>query len=414
MRDESVGAQLSVRSSSLAGSRVKIKEHGAPPKSQPPTACDLARGIPAPVAKYKFAHVLESLRRDGRFIYGAARPIVRARRSWSHLRSVPRTRAFKATAITTAGATSAAQHKQPLQAVDEASTKIDTTPPRAADKPGHLQQCIARCLQSTCGCLSADASTAAALKSPPPELAPSAAPLPSTRSSDAATLRSLQAELAQLRLDEPDLARAIEVSNETDWLQCFLAASVTAGGINRPCPIVRILSQDFKLEESKVAEILSAGLIEILPEGGEANRAVVAVVRDIQIIGRLLPHSFHDVVVAHLVQLQRLRQRARERGSTGSRWSTICRHSASRSSGACSTRGIYTAQLHGARFLFTAFPVRFPYDCGRRRAASLQRAPECGQGRRARGDSKPLEFVSRPEAVAHCERVFDQPVLRVE
>ena len=320
--------------------------------------------------------------------------------------------------IAAADATSAARHKQPLQAVDEASTKIDTAPPRAADKRGHLQQCIARCLQSTCGCLSANTSKDAAPKSPPPELAPSTAPLPLTRHSEAATLRSLQAELAQLRLDEPDLARAIEsISDKTDWLQCFLAAC--GHSVEASTALVRSyasLSQDFKLEETKVADILSAGLIEILPDdGGEANRAVVAVVRDIQIIGRLLQtHSFHDVVAAHLVQLQRLltaSARARQYGiSMVHDLSTL---SLTLVRSMLDPRNLH-AQLHGARFLFTAFPVRFHtivvVDAPPAFGVLLNAVKAVAPG----AIPKPLEFVSRPEAVAHCERVFGQPVLRVE
>ena len=62
--------------------------------------CGIFTSPPIVKQKYKFAHVLESLRRDGRFIYGAASPIARARDArGQRLRSaVARTHAIKATA----------------------------------------------------------------------------------------------------------------------------------------------------------------------------------------------------------------------------------------------------------------------------------------------------------------------------
>ena len=69
------------------------------------------------------------------------------------------------------------------------------------------------------------------------------------------------------------------------------------------------------------------------------------------------------------------------------------------------------AQLRGAHFLFTAFPARFStivvVDAPPAFSILLNAVKAVAPG----AIPKPLEFVSRPEALAHCERTFGQPVL---
>ena len=92
-----------------ARKEVQIIEHGAPPKFQLTDGQDelaVRKFHPASncKAEVQVCAFLESLRRDGRFIYGAASPIARARDARAHYRAqhlrsaVARTHAFKATA----------------------------------------------------------------------------------------------------------------------------------------------------------------------------------------------------------------------------------------------------------------------------------------------------------------------------
>ena len=77
--------------------------------------------------------------------------------------------------------------------------------------------------------------------------------------------------LADLRLTEPAIAHEIEsISEDIEWLQCFWVACDR----NQAATTAMIRSyaswrQDFKLDETRIAAILRAQLIEILP-GGEA------------------------------------------------------------------------------------------------------------------------------------------------
>jgi len=233
-------------------------------------------------------------------------------------------------------------------------------------------------------------------------------------SPEAAARVASNLEHAALRLAEPDLAQKIEsVLSDTEWLQCFWVAcdrdaEATAARV-RSCAS---WSQDLcDPEEAQVAEILSAGLIDILPGGGD-DCAVVTVVRDIRIISKLLQtHSFQQLITAHLVQLKRLLKtsaRAREHGVSmvhdlsRLNWALV---------GSMTDPRNLQAQLQAARFLFTAFPVRFetivvvdaPSSFGMLLNAVKAVAPGA--------IPKPLQFVSRPEAQIHCERIFGQPVL---
>ena len=71
------------------------------------------------------------------------------------------------------------------------------------------------------------------------------------------------------------------------------------------------------------------------------------------------------------------------------------------------------AQLSGAHFLFTGFPVTFDtivvVDAPPAFSMLLSAVKAIAPG----AIPKPLRFVSRPEAESYCERLFRQPVLRV-
>ena len=280
-----------------------------------------------------------------------------------------------------------------------------------------VQRCIASCLRCSCG-TNADARKTAALhqKILPQSPTPSGGrtPLPPEAAARLpGELRLLECELFRLRLAEPELAQDIElISEDLDWLQCFWAACDRDA--EATAALIRCYassSRAFDLADAQAAEILDAGLVDILP-GGDDDCPVVAVVRDIQTIRRLLQaHSFRDLVAAHLMQLQRLLKssaRARQHGVSmvhdlsGLSWALM--------QSMMDPRNLH-AQLSGARFLFTAFPVRFhtivvvdaPPAFGMLLSAAKVIAPGAIPA--------PLRFVSRPEADAHCELTFGQPVL---
>ena len=220
-------------------------------------------------------------------------------------------------------------------------------------------------------------------------------------------------ELAALKRAEPDLAHKVEsIVNDAEWLQCFWAAC--GHDVEATTARVRCCAswgQDYELDEPKAAEILSAGLIDILP-GGDDDGAVVAVVRDIQIIGRLLQtRSFQEVIAAHLMQLQRLLKtsaRAREYGV--SMVHDLSRLNLSLVGRMIDPRNLH-AQLQATRYLFTAFPVRFEtivvVDAPSSFGMILNAVKAVAPG----AIPKPLQFVYRPHAESHCKRVFGQPVL---
>ena len=296
--------------------------------------------------------------------------------------------------------------------------------PCPADEANHPHGCLATFLRSVSSCLKleapvAQAASLAALKAPPTVLPAAAAPSPkpssTTLSAEAAA--RLASELCNLCVEirhaEPGLAREIErISEDIEWLQCFWVFSDFS--IETTTALVRSyasLSRDFNLDERRVAEILSAGLIDILPGCGDGS-AVVAVVRDIQIIGQLLQtHSFQDVVAAHLMQLKLLLKtsaRARQHGLSMVHDLSGLNLALVRSM--LDPRNLH-AQLHGARFLFTAFPVRFEtivvVDAPPAFGVLLNAVKAVAPG----AIPKPLQFVSRPEAEYHCEQVFGQQVL---
>lgn len=219
--------------------------------------------------------------------------------------------------------------------------------------------------------------------------------------------------LADLRLTEPAIAHEIEsISEDIEWLQCFWVACDR----NQAATTAMIRSyaswrQDFKLDETRIAAILRAQLIEILPGGGSGS-AVTAVVRDIQTIGRLLEaYSFQDVIAAHLVQLKRLLKsssRAREHGI--SMVHDLSGLNMALVGSMIDPRNLH-AQLQATRFLFTAFPVRFQtivvVDAPPAFGLVLNAVKAIAPG----AIPEPLHFVSRPDAASYCERVFGQPVL---
>ena len=220
-------------------------------------------------------------------------------------------------------------------------------------------------------------------------------------------------QLAERRLEEPELAHEIDlISNDIDWLHCFSVAC--DHNVEAAAALVRSyasMSQEFTLEESQIAEILSARLIDILP-GGSDDTPVVAVVRDIQTIRLLLhTHSFHELVAAHLVQLQRLlTSSARARRHGVSMVHDLSGLSVALVGCMLDPRNLH-AQCTGARFLFTAFPVRFEtivvVDAPPAFGMLLEAVKRVAPG----AIPNPLQFVSRPDAAAHCERVFGFPVL---
>ena len=237
----------------------------------------------------------------------------------------------------------------------------------------------------------------------------------SEKMSPEAAARMMSAfQLAELRLAEPDLAREIElVINDSEWLLCFWNACDHSP--EATVALVRAYASwapDFQLDEGRTAEILAAGLIEILPGGDDECAPVVAVVRDIQIIGRLLQtHSFQEVLAAHFMQLKRLLKtsaRARQHGVSMVHdlsllsWGLV---------GSMMGPRNLQPQLNGARFLFTAFPVRFHtivvVDAPPAFGMLLNAVKAVAPG----AIPTPLQFVSRPEAESHCEQVFGRRVL---
>lgn len=234
-----------------------------------------------------------------------------------------------------------------------------------------------------------------------------------TLSPEAAALLTRSFQLLELKRTEPDVAREMEsISNDIEWLQCFWAACDR--DVEATTALVRCCascSRDFQLSEPQVAHILTARLIDILP-GGPEDSAVVAVVRNIQTIARLLrTHSFHDVVAAHLMQLKELlRTSSRARQYGVSMVHDLSGLNLALIGSMMDPRNLH-AQLHGARFLFTAFPVRFQtivvVDAPPAFGMLLNAVKSVAPG----AIPTPLQFVSRPEAAAHCELVFGQPVL---
>jgi hypothetical protein len=220
-------------------------------------------------------------------------------------------------------------------------------------------------------------------------------------------------ELAALRYAEPALARKIDaIISDTEWLQCFWVAS----DHDVEATIARIRcyaswGQDCELDQPQLIEILSAGLIDILPGGGD-DCAVVAVVRDIQTICRLLQtHSFQDVIAAHLMQLKLLLKTS----SRARQYGVSMVHDLSRLNWALIRRMMdprnLQAQLQASRLLFTAFPVRFEtivvVDAPPSFGMILNAVKAVAPG----AIPNPLQFVYRPEAVSHCVHVFGQRVL---
>lgn len=327
-----------------------------------------------------------------------------------------------------------------------AHAPLDTS--RPADEAGPLQRFVAGVLRCTCFDKAHNEPVvthlrAAPKKAPPPPptslLLPAAptgppppSPLPSSSDATArlaSELCTLQNALADLRLgteethDDAWRHEVERISDDLEWLQCFWLAC------DRDVPATTALvrsyaasSRSFQLDKARVADILSAGLIDILPDNRsrsgheeeveEDHCAVVAVVRDIQVIAELLQaYSFRDVVAAHLVQLERLlRTSARAR-----RYGVSMVHDLSGLSWAL-VRSMLTpnhlaAQLQGAQFLFTAFPVHFDtivvVDAPPAFAMLLNAVKAVAPG----AIPEPLHFVERPEATAHLERVFrGQPI----
>jgi hypothetical protein len=345
---------------------------------------------------------------------------VRIRSKQRHITSPGQLHAFnsqKRMVTAVQGAAFTPTRRQPL----EATSSTRGGAPCHADEAGQLPRCVTNCLQSVsgCGCFGsaavAQAAPVAALRALPPALHPSTSlptPLSETLSPElAAHLASSNSCLAEAM---PDLAHRMElISNDIEWVECFWEACghdvVATSALMRSHAS---LVHDFELGDPQVDQILNAGLIEILPGGGD-ECAVVAVVRDIQIISHLLrTHSFHDLVSAHLMQLKRLlKTSARARRHGVSMVHDLSRLSLALVGSMLDPRNLH-AQLQGARFLFTAFPVHFQtivvVDAPPAFGMILNAVKAVAPG----AIPTPLQFVSRPEAEAHCEHVFRQPVLR--
>jgi hypothetical protein len=236
-----------------------------------------------------------------------------------------------------------------------------------------------------------------------------------TLSAEAAARVVGDSELAELSLTDPLLAHDVElIRNDTEWLQCFWSACDQ--DTEATAALVRSYatsSRAFRLDEPRVAQILSARLIEILMPPGDSlgdQRPAVAVVRDIQVMGQLLQaHSFQDVVAAHLIQLQRLlRTDARARRHGVSMVQDLSGLSLSLVGSLMDPRNLQV-QIQAARLLLTDFPVRW-------KTTVIVDAPSTfGMLLNAVKAVVPIaidiHFVSRPEAESRCERIFGQRVL---
>ena len=169
--------------------------------------------------------------------------------------------------------------------------------------------------------------------------------------------------------------------------------------------------RDFRPDEARVASILAAGLVEILP-GGAEDSAVLAVVRDVRILSTLLrTHTFHDVIGAHLFQLKALlKGSARARRHGVSMVHILSSFNLELLASMMHPVHLH-AQLHAARFLFTAFPVHFHtivvVDAPPAFGMLLNAVKAVAPG----AIPKPLQFMSRSEATARCAQIFGQSVL---
>ena len=335
--------------------------------------------------------------------------------------------------------------------------RLQVHAPAPENGADHLQRALVSCLRSVtaCSCFKADLPMApkpfAVLQPAPAALAPPLAPTAPPPTPARATAEAVAAgaaasgwraarhctnridasakmspaaaarlasnfELVELRVAQPGLAHEIDlILHDVEWQHCFWAAS--DHDVEAATRLIRSFASfraDFKLEEAQVAEILDAGLIDILAGGGD-DCAVVAVVRDIRVLDNLLQaHSFKDVVAAHLVQLERLlRTSKRARRYGVSMVHDLSQLSLSLIGRMMDPRNL-PAQLHGSRFLFTAFPVRFQtivvVDAPPAFGMLLNAVQAVAPG----AIPKPLQFVSRPEAASYCEHVFRQPVLQPE
>ena len=343
--------------------------------------------------------------------------IVRVRRRQSYASSDGQSPAFKVPPITTASTPPRRRH--PLQVDSHALASLPT------DEADPLQLLVASFLRCF-SCLdtqgAAQAKPFAALKVMPPQALPAVAPPSAPPESIgsvsqqtvsarlASELRNLQVELTELRFAEPDLAHEVErISEDLQWLQCFWMACHR--NVEATKALIRSYASsvdNYKLDGPQVAEILSAGLIDILP-GGDDDCAVVAVVHDVRIIAHLLQtHSFHDLVAAHLAQLKLLlKTSARARRHGVSMVHDLSELSWALLRSMLDPRNLH-AQLRGAQFLFTAFPVCFRtivvVDAPPMFRVLLDAVKAIAPG----AIPEPLQFVSRPEAEPYCDRIFDR------
>ncbi len=221
-----------------------------------------------------------------------------------------------------------------------------------------------------------------------------------------------------LRCHQPTIANECArhiraVTADARWLKCFAAAcdQDASAAATLVCTFASWQPELAQLSADQLQAILDAGLIQILPDVGSGG-AAVAVIHDIRVLGRLLDaHGLDVVIAAHVVQLKRLLESsaaARAHGvSLVQDLATLDLALVRRMMDPRSLR----AQAQAARFLLSAFPVRWHLIVVVDAPASFGMLWKAASVFLPTSFANSVQFLSRPSAASRCEHLFGRPVI---
>ena len=192
------------------------------------------------------------------------------------------------------------------------------------------------------------------------------------------------------------------------WLRCFLAASRDDGGaaaaqIHSHARTTKAWQHDFGQPTSEtIAAILSAGLVEILPGDDNCHGGIIAIVRDIGVLGRLLEsHSIEDIIAAHLAQLKAVLKASPRAAQHGITFVQDLAELSLMLVGRMMDPRSLRVQARTARLLLGEFPVRWNSIVVVDAPASFGMLWKAASNFLPAAFAKAVQFVARPGAADH-------------
>mmetsp|Transcript_41123 Transcript_41123/g.68359 ORF Transcript_41123/g.68359 Transcript_41123/m.68359 type:complete len:227 (-) Transcript_41123:139-819(-) len=201
------------------------------------------------------------------------------------------------------------------------------------------------------------------------------------------------------------------VTCDAKWLQCFLAAC--DGQVDVASRLLLSYASWCEVSwlqpSSDYNDILATRFIDILPS--DNNDTVIAVMRDVRVLGQLLDtYSFDKIVGAHVNQLRHLLESSASARQGVSMVQDLADLNVSLVGRLMDPRKLHI-QAQAAHFLLSAFPVRWGTVIVVDAPSSFNTLWQVARRFLPNAFAEAVQFVTRPDALQYCEQEFGRRVL---